>query len=437
MFSGIFGKCGIAKENPAGTFVTPTKIRRFIPPFDFQLDKTPLISQAVSGVADLNQKWAEGPAMLKSGKMKYEIEPEGGICEDLMAMFGTDTVSEVASATVTLNVNDHIDYTYDGGPEQNAIIPAGVYPFGASSAVVGSLCAAIKTQLEAAGGGRTFTVTYSYITRKMTIAIDAGHVFVLKFLTGTNNAKTSCALIGFTKADTASALTATSNSTTAQPVMSHAFTRLQSATLPSYSWWQQNGVDYPEFAGCYLNKLDIDIKKGEFVVADADWIGEKYVAGGVTQAGSPSPLAPYKFDQAAITLGGTPNTDIADMKISLSNNVAVEHVVGNTIYGTKAASHGIAVQVTGTIIFEDVTEMTKFRNGTSTALNVVLTSAQAIVAGKYYSLTLDIPVLNYRSAALPIQKGALKVAFTADAILDPVTGKTISATAVNTISAAL
>ena len=51
--------------------------------------------------------------------------------------------------------------------------------------------------------------------------------------------------------------------------------------------------------------------------------------------------------------------------------------------------------------------------------------------------TLTIPLMYYRAATLPIQKGALKVAFTADATLDPVTGKTISATAVNTMSAAL
>ena len=437
MFSGIFGKCGIAKENPAGTFVAPTKIRRFIPPFDFQLDKTPLISQAVSGVADLNQKWAQGPAMLKSGKMKYEVEPEGGIEEDLMALFGTDTVSEVASFTVTLGVNDKIDMTEDSDPAIHLTLTAGTYPMGASSAVAGSLCALVKSVIEAGNGASTYTVTYSYTTKKMTITKSTG-VFVINWNTGTNKLICAAALLGFsTAADTASAIAAVSTGTTSTAVFSHAFTRLQSATLPSYSWWQANGVDYPEFAGCFLNKLDLDIKKGEFVVADADWIGFKYVDGGVTQAGVPSALAPYKFDQAVVTLGGAGNIDMADMKISISNNVAVEHVIAGTIYGTKAASHGIVAQVSGTIIFEDVTEMTKFRNGTSSSLTVVLTSSEAIVAGKYYSLTLVIPVMNYRSAALPIQKGALKVAFTADAILDPVTGKTISATAVNTMGTAL
>jgi hypothetical protein len=436
MFSGIFGKCGIAKENPAGTFVAPTKIRRFIPPFDFQLDKTPLISQAVSGVADLNQKWAQGPAMLKSGKMKYEVEPEGGIEEDLMALFGTDTITEVATFTVSLGVNDKIDFTEDADSLVTATLTPGTYAMGASSAAAGSLCALVKAAMEAVNGASTYTVTYSYTTKKVTITKSTG-VFVINWLSGPNTLIAADALLGFNTVNTASAIAATSTATTSQFVMSHAFTRLQSATLPSYSWWQQNGVDYPEFAGCYLNKLDLDIKNGEFVVADSDWIGFKYEANGTTQAGTPSALAPYKFDQAVVTLGGAPNTDMAEMKISLSNNVAVEHVVGNTIYGTKASSHGIAAQVSGTIIFEDVTEMTKFRNGTSSSLTVVLTSSEAIVTGKYYSLTLTIPLMYYRSAALPIQKGALKVAFTADAILDPVTGKTISVTAVNTIGAAL
>ena len=550
-FSGIFGICGQAKENALGTVTPPTKFRRYIPPFDFNTDKTPIISEAISGVADLKKKWAEGPALLKGGKMKYEVEPEGGIEEDLMAIFGVDTLTEVATFTVVahtvftvvLSTNDSIDFvegagaqchatltpgnytayklcaeiktqletangtavTYTvtfspttkkftitpsastvtllwltgtnnakgayalvgwghtdtdaagvqtstgtvtfvasndaipfiegAGLEKTAYLTAGTYIMGASSAIALSLCKEIKTQMESANGtADVYTVTYSYTTKKLTI-MNGTEVFVLKWTDGVDASISAMSLLGFT-ADSASALTAVSDSTTTQFVMSHAFTRIQSATMPSYTWWQKNGVDYPQHAGCLLNKLDINFKKGEFVTADAEWVGIKYDATGVTQVTSFTAISPFKFNQVVPTLGGTPNTDLEELKISIVNTVSAEHVIGNTIYATKNISHGLAATISGTLIFEDVTEWAKFIGGTSTSLTVVLTSPTAIVGTHYYTLTITIPLMYYRSANIPIQKGLMKVAFSADAILDPNTSATITASMINSVGAA-
>ncbi|MFA5937592.1 MAG: hypothetical protein WC822_06980, partial [Candidatus Paceibacterota bacterium] len=115
MFSGIFGKAGIAKESPAGTFVAPTKFIRFIPPFQFSRDIELLISQGVRGVADMITKVAQGPAELKSGKINIECEPEGGLGEHLMAAFGTDTATESVANFVVDATNNKIDFTEDGG----------------------------------------------------------------------------------------------------------------------------------------------------------------------------------------------------------------------------------------------------------------------------------------------------------------------------------
>ena len=84
-FSGIFGICGQAKENALGTVTPPTKFRRYISPFDFNTDKTPIISEAISGVADLKKKWAEGPALLKGGYFRVGAirRPSGLSLRDL------------------------------------------------------------------------------------------------------------------------------------------------------------------------------------------------------------------------------------------------------------------------------------------------------------------------------------------------------------------
>lgn len=167
------------------------------------------------------------------------------------------TASEVASFVVTLNTNDFIDFTENGGSQASAQLTAGTYIMGSSSAVAGSLCALIKTKMEAAGSG-TFTVTYNSTTRKLTITRSAG-VFVFKFATGTNTAKTAATLMGFTVADTASAITTTSNSTTAAPV--------NTATAPAVmaDYYQSNNNIIP--MASFYDKYVYSFIEGQFTDA--------------------------------------------------------------------------------------------------------------------------------------------------------------------------
>ena len=130
---------------------------------------------------------------------------------------GDPAVSEhktYGSILITSNVNNYIDFTEDGGAEVSAILTPGTYPLGVASSEAGTLCALIKAQMEAVNGASTYTVTYSVSTDKMTITKSTG-VFVIKFLTGTNTAKNASGAMGFTVADTTSAIAATSNSTVA------------------------------------------------------------------------------------------------------------------------------------------------------------------------------------------------------------------------------
>lgn len=115
---------------------------------------------------------------------------------------------------ITLNTNDYIDFTEDGGAAVAAQLTAGTYPIGISSAEAGTLCALIKTQMEAVNGASTYTVTYSIATDKITITKSSG-VFVIQFATGTNTLKNASGAMGFSGSNTASAISATSGSTVA------------------------------------------------------------------------------------------------------------------------------------------------------------------------------------------------------------------------------
>lgn len=114
---------------------------------------------------------------------------------------------------VTLNTNDYIDFAENGGATVSAQLTAGTYPVGASSAESGTLCALIKSAMQAVGLA-TYTVTYSGSTDKITIAMGAG-TFSLKFASGTNTAKNASGVMGFAGSDTAAAASATSGSTVA------------------------------------------------------------------------------------------------------------------------------------------------------------------------------------------------------------------------------
>jgi hypothetical protein len=431
-FTGILGEAGIAKESVLGTFVAPTKFLRFVPPFNFSTDINLLEGKGVEGIPDVVRKVAQGAALLKSGKFKTEMEPEN-IGEHLMAAFGTDTVTEVATFVVS-NANNKIDFTENGGGQVTATLANATYAMGTSSAQAGTLCAQIKTQMQTAGVG-TFTVTYSYSTKKLTITRSAG-VFVIKWATGTNTATAAKTLLGFSNADTASAIAATSDLTTQQFALTHTFSRVQTSQLPSYSWWQKNGANYPEFAGCMLNKLEFDIKAKEFIMADADWIGLKYQSGGTSQSVAYSTHQPFKFDQAVINVGGSPVNNYDNVKLTIDNMVAAEHVVGNTIYATKIYSKGLKVSFSMSIIVEDLTEWTNFINGTSTTLTITITSSEAIVGTTFFSLTFTIPVIQYKAAPFPIPGDLVKIVFTGDAVYSVGSGYTIQPALVNTESSA-
>jgi len=431
MFTGIFGKAGLAKESVKGTFVEPTKFMRFIPPFQFSRDIELIISQGISGLADMVTKVAQGAAALKSGKINFEVEPEGGLGEHLNAIFGTDTVTETANFTVTLNANDTIDFTEDGGLEVSAVLTPGTYAMGASSAVAGSLCKLIKDQMEAANGtAATYTVTYSYTTKKLTITKDSG-VFVFKWATGTNTAKSAKTLLGFTNADTASAIAATSDSTTGNFIMSHAFSRLANAELPTYSWWQKNGANYPQFAGCALNSLEFDIKAKEFVIASADWAGLKYEAGGTDKTSSFSAKQPFKFNQAALTVGGSSVKDYEEVKIKFADNVDLLHVIGDGIDASKSYSKGTMVTISASMIVENTTEWDKFIAGTASSFAFAITGSELAGGVTPFSLAFDIPEVYYQAAPIPIGNDLIKIAFTAVAKYNVAAGYTAKATLVN------
>lgn len=435
-YIGQLRAAGLAKETVVGTLVTPpTEFIPYVPPDSFMPTIELLESTEVRSNPNRLYKAAQGAGDIKGLKLKWEAEPEN-IGNLLMAVFGTDTTSEYASYTISSS-NNKINFKEDGGSELTATLTSGTYIMGASSAVAGSLCKEIKDQLEAAAGSAgTYTVTYNSGTRKITITVSGGAAALqLLWLTGTNQANAAYAVLGWTHANTNSAAAQTSDSTTTSQVYQHLFTRLSAAQLPSYSWWFDKGVIYPQFVGCMVNKMDLIAKAREYVMVESEWTALGFDDTGITQSPSYSAVAPWKFDMAQLRLDAGLVQNYDNLKISFDNYVKADHLLNQNIYPGVIYSEGFDVTISMDMVVEDAVQYQKFLNGTEVDVNVQLVhTAMAGNGAIPYSLEFDLPRAMYSVASYPNPQGLLKVSFTARGIYSTSESKIASVALRNSIS---
>lgn len=433
IYTGPLRAAGLAKESVLGTLIsTPTIYIPVHPSDTFYPTITPLESKGIFARADLINKVVLGPGEVKGMKAKWEAEPEN-IGEQLMAAFGTDTMAEVATFVVTSGSNAKINFKEDAGAELTATLTAATYAMGTSSAQAGTLCAQVKTALQAAAGAvKTYTVTYSYSTKKMTITASSGTVQFL-WSTGTNAAISARTLLGFTAADTSAALAVTSNSTTQQFAMTHTFTRAAVSQLPTYSWWFDKGNIFPLFAGGMMNKLEIGAKAKEFVMIDTDWTGLSYDTSGTSKSPTYSTLRPFGFNQVNFTIDGAQSLYYDDFKVTVENNVKADHVLGSSIYPGVIYAEGMRVTIGANFFFNDAVQYNKFLAGSFASMLVTIASSDIIVGTTPYSLVISAPLNFYSAAPIPNPSGVLKVAFATVLQYDPSTSKTVSMALTNTV----
>ncbi len=430
-YVGQLQAAGLAKEDTLGTLKTPpTEFLPLIPPDSFSEAIELLESKGIRAQPDVVQKVTQGPASLKSGKVKLELEPEN--CGNLiMATFGQDSIGETASFVVA-NTNKYIDFKESGGSQLHAIIATGTYKMGTTSATASTLCKAIKDALEAASGAAgTYIVTYSDSTRKVTIAIGSGTLQIL-WLTGTNQANGAYSLLGFSHTDTSASASLTSDSTTEYPVFAHTFTRLSNAQLPTYSWWFHKGAKYFQFTGCMMNKAVIDVKAKDMVTFDSDWTALTYDDNGTSQSPTYSTIKPFTFSQAVVKLDGSQINDFENFMLTIDNMVEADHALSGSIYPAKIYTKGMKITFSATLFLEDSTQYAKFLAGTAVHFNVKLTSGELITGSAVpYSLELDLPVTNYASQVLHIENGVMKIHLTGVVVVDTSGSNTPSAILTN------
>jgi hypothetical protein len=182
-----------------------------------------------------------------------------------------------------------------------------------------------------------------------------------------------------------------------------------------------------------MNKFVLDAKKDDFVNVEADFNMLKYDSDG-TQTATYSTLNPFTFPQAVVTIGGSANYDCSEVKIEINNNVKTDHVVGNTVWPTKIWSEGKGVTISANMFLESTNaEYAKFIAGTDSSFSMAITG-DTITGTTKYSLSFNVPSINYSAAPLQIQTGIMSIPFAAVGKLNSGISATATATLINTVS---
>jgi hypothetical protein len=327
----------------------------------------------------------------------------------LKAGLGQVASTEQASFTVTTGANDKINFTEDGGSELTATLAAGTYVMGTSSATASTLCKEVKDKLEAAAGSAgTYTVSYSYTTKKMTIAVSGGaSVFVLKFSTGADAALSARSLLGYGTVDTVSGASAVAGTAT-EIVFQHVISILDAIPygLSKGLTAQIKLADSTVFdiLDAVVNSLSIAYAPNQELHFDAELHARRVEASVATLSALTSPGAnPLVFSQAAFTLAGGA-VSLAGLGISFNNNYKTDLFI-NGRYRSKFVRGGFRT-VTGSFTFDitDVNTYDLYDDFVADAAGVPLVATftgPVIKGAQTYSMAFNMPLVKFSFDSVP------------------------------------
>lgn len=414
---------GTAEANSTGGRAIPVT-----PASEMSLDPGLLANDKAYGDAEMRDPqpgptaWA-GPFEVHAGADK--------LGELLLSLFGQVTTTELTGFVITLNTNDRINFN-EGGIELTAQVAAGSYASGATSAVAGSLCEAIKTALEAVGAG-TYTVSRDITTKKFTIVQTAGPgTFQLLWNTGSNKAQSIATDIGFADtADDTGSLTYTGDSAV-ESVYQHVFTPAAAAEHPLYTLFGERGSLYKKYAGTGVGQLTISVPPDNRLAVTADLLAKSEAAGEDLTPDYSSDLASLIFSDVSVTVAGAGSNDVRQASIQMNGNAVPKRTFQTTpSRDARDIVHGkFVVTATFQLYFEDETERAKFVAGTASSFAITATG-QTLKAALKASLALDLPRTFYRAGPYGEVDGVIVQDFAVDCAKDTSAGYTAKATLVN------
>ena len=136
------------------------------------------------------------------------------------------------------------------------------------------------------------------------------------------------------------------------------------------------------YIGMMLNRLQLSVAPNQPLMMTSDWLGKSQTQLQKTAASFPgSPVNPFMFDSASISLGGSATSRIEALTISIDNQLEGIPALNNSNEIARIRRRGPQIiRVQGTLDFQDITEFLDFTNETERALKIAFFSTQSFNA---------------------------------------------------------
>jgi len=150
-----------------------------------------------------------------------------------------------------------------------------------------------------------------------------------------------------------------------------------------------------QFLGAIVNTLALNFSTTDKILKATNGIIAKNIGDTPKTALSLETTNPFTWEQAVISIAGSPNNDINTFGINYDNKCVGKYALNNTAILRKIIRDGFrTIPVNFTIDFVDRTEYNKFINGAEQSFQVKFVGAEC-ESGYYYTLIIDIPKLRY------------------------------------------
>lgn len=400
------------EESVYGTVITRTKAIRLL---SDNVNK----DQALLETASLNEGFQDEDDTAAGrnaigGELSSEMRYSASHGTLLKHALGANTSVEIDTFTVGAS-NNKIDFKEDGaGTEKIGTIASATYDIGATSAVSGSLCEAIKTAMEAGTNSPagTYTISFNVTSGIVTIAVAGGASTVqVLWKTGTNGADGTDtdvgALIGFS--DSADSSDAASIVGGTAVVAAYTHTLKIADSLPTGLTLEVDAdIKSKLIEGGKINTITLAADAEGFMTMDLGISGEDLTLDTPT-TGITLPTEPLiAFPAIGVTYNAS--TLLADsFSLQLNSNLNVERYKLNSQNIKEPLRNG-KWEVTGTLVidFTGTAEFDDFIAQTSRAL--VITATGAVLTGvTTYLLTITMSKIKVTGATpLVSEAGILK-----------------------------
>jgi hypothetical protein len=201
-------------------------------------------------------------------------------------------------------------------------------------------------------------------------------------------------------------------------VYDHAFSLIAGGTsnsLPKATLVVDRKVDTYDYVGFKVNTFRLEANVNDYLRATFGGLGYDEVKNVELASLTPSSLKALQFKHGTITVDASEYADITSFSIDLSNNLEDDlYTMGSGDNMAEIEPQAREVTASMEVLFSSTTESTrenKFKAGDSVAVEATFTSDEEVLTGKYYTLTIDMP-LFYITEASPSISGPERIRMT-------------------------